>query len=124
MARDPRSSGEAGFSLIEVVAALGVFGIAAMALMHLTGENIRAVGALEDKTFAGIVADNQLIDAMTAERLPVGLTSGEVIVAEREWTWTRTVSPTTDPGLLRVEVSVRREENGRILSSLVGVKGV
>ena len=45
-----------GFTLIEMLVALAVFALAAMALMKLTIESTRTAAMLEQRTVAGMVA--------------------------------------------------------------------
>lgn len=119
----PRS--DAGFTLIEAMTALGVFALAAMALLRLNTENARALYALETGAYARIVAENQLVVAMVepsaGER---GVQTGVEEVAGRIWSWTRTVTPTPNPDLLRVEVRVTLLDEARVAAELVGFRGV
>ncbi|MFP5297125.1 MAG: prepilin-type N-terminal cleavage/methylation domain-containing protein, partial [Alphaproteobacteria bacterium] len=39
-----------GFSLVELLVALAVFSLAAMALLNLSGENTRSAARVEDRT--------------------------------------------------------------------------
>lgn len=115
----------AGFTLIEVVTALGVFSIGAIALMQATGENARAASALHERAFAGVVADNQLALAFDpALALQPGILSGSERAAGVEWAWTRTVTPTDDPALVRVQVTVRRSGEDRVAAELISLRAV
>jgi len=100
--------GEAGFSLIEVMAALAVFSIAAIALMHVSGENARASARLEEATIGRIVAENVLIEATLSRSPPVlGVEEGETRMAGAQWAWRREIAATPNPALRRIEVAVR-----------------
>jgi type II secretion system protein I len=59
-------SSRAGFTLIECLVALAVFGLAAMALLNLSGESTRSAARVETRTLGGIVADNVAAEAMIA----------------------------------------------------------
>ncbi|WP_174297901.1 type II secretion system minor pseudopilin GspI [Sphingomonas bacterium] len=112
------TAGNAGFTLIEVMVALAVFSIAALALLRLEGATIRSTDTLGRTLEANLVARNVAIEAMTDARPPT-LGSGGGIAAEggRNWTWTRLVSPTGDPRVLRIDVTVvdpRGQQLGRI----------
>lgn len=101
---------DAGFTLVEAVVALGVFSIAVLALLRATGEQARSFARIEQASMARFVADNIMAEAMvdpTARQR--GVANGEVILADQDWTWTRTVIPTDDPAILRVDVAVRLE---------------
>lgn len=47
------AAGRAGFTLIEMLVALAVFALAAMALLNLSGEATRSAVRLEARTLAG-----------------------------------------------------------------------
>jgi general secretion pathway protein I len=103
----PRVRSEAGFTLIELLVALAIFGIAVLALLNLAGENTRAGQRLEDRIVAEVVLDNRAIEAVTSPTPPaLGRTNGAEQVARRPWLWTRNVSRTADPKVLRVDILV------------------
>lgn len=122
--RPSPDTAQAGFTLIEAVVALGVFSIAAMALLTFNGESIRAQISLEDATYARIVADNQMVLALTdpASRTR-GVETGTEEQAGRLWAWTRVVSPTTDPELFRIDVEVRLDGAERLAAAVTGFRG-
>ncbi|MBB5660675.1 type II secretion system minor pseudopilin GspI [Brevundimonas halotolerans] len=96
-----------GFTLIEMMVALAVFSLAALALLRMTTENTRTAGELETRTLAGIVADNLAVETLVAVDPPApGETAGETDLGGRRWMWRRIVSGTGDPALLRIEVRV------------------
>lgn len=105
-----RPAGRSGFSLIELLVALAVFSLAALALLNLSGENTRSAARVETRTLGGIVAENLAVEAMIAPQLAEGDSNGRQALAGRNWRWTRTVSATDDPDLLRIEIRVT--ENG------------
>lgn len=95
-----------GFTLVELLVALAVFSLAALALLNLAGENTRTAARVETRTLGGVVAENLAVEAMIAPQTPEGQTSGAVPLAGRTWRWTRTVVPTDDPDLLRIDIQV------------------
>ncbi|MGF1456514.1 MAG: type II secretion system minor pseudopilin GspI [Alphaproteobacteria bacterium] len=105
--------GEGGMTLLEVLVALTVFSLAVLAHLSLQTENVRAVGAIEEKILAQIVADNVLAEALgTAEPLRPGRLRGEMALADRTWVWTRQVRPTDNQVMWRVDVAVRSADAG------------
>lgn len=108
MTEPPRS--RAGFTLVEMLVALAVFSLAALALLNLAGENTRSAARVETRTLGGIVADNVAVEAVVASALGDGVSSGRVSLAGRDWRWTRTVSPTDAEDIQRVEVRVANDE--------------
>lgn len=100
----------AGFTLLEVLIALAVFGLAAMALLNLAGENTRSAARVETRTWGGVAADNLAVEATLAPALAEGVTTGSTRLAGRDWRWTRTVTATEVGGLQRVEIRVSGDE--------------
>jgi general secretion pathway protein I len=104
---DRRGPHKAGFTLIELLVALAVFSLAAMALLNLSGENTRSATRVETRTLGGVVAENLAVEAMIQPVIGEGEDAGETPLAGRPWRWTRTVTATDDPGILRVDIRVR-----------------
>ena len=96
-----------GFTLIELLVAMAVFSLAALALLNLSGENTRSAARVETRTLGGIVAENLAVEAMIDPSLSEGTTTGETPIAGRSWAWSRTVSATPDPDLVRIHIAVR-----------------
>lgn len=106
---------EAGFSLIEVMVALAIFGLAAVALIRLQGVSLASAATLSDRQYAGIVARNQALEAMLSATPPTP-DRGRERAGLRDWAWRRTISPGPDPGtqLIRVEVV---GDGGQVIAS-------
>ena len=103
--------------MAEVLVSLGVFSIAAMALLNLKGESAQTVGRLEARALAGVVAENRMIEVMSARQAPgLGVRRGEVRMAGRDWAWSETVFATDDADLRRVEISVELGDEGEVAS--------
>lgn len=103
-----RTDARPGFSLLEVLVALGVFSLAALALVNLTAESLRSQARVESRTLGGLVAETLAVEVMAApDHPPPGRSTGVVVLAGRAWDWAREVSGTEDPDLLRVIIEVR-----------------
>lgn len=112
-----------GFTLVEVLAALGVFSVAAMGLIALTNNSTRASSYLQDRFLAQIVAENVMTDAMTdLEPLQRGVLAGEETQRGQTLGWTRLVEETGTDGLKSVEVSVSDTESEQTLFTLVALR--
>lgn len=99
---------EQGFTLIEMMVALAVFSLAALALIRLEGASFRGAAAVDRSLLAGIVARNVAVEALTASKLPtLGTAQGTEINGRGNWQWTRTVSPVGDGDrVFRIDVIV------------------
>ncbi|WP_334164687.1 type II secretion system minor pseudopilin GspI [Phenylobacterium sp.] len=115
---------EAGFTLLEMLVALAVLSLGALALLNLAGESTRQAGAVESRLFAGVVAENQAIEALTAPMPPaLGQASGEATAGGQAWRWTRRVSRTADPAVLRIDVRVAARPGGPTAGEVTVFRG-
>ena len=113
---------EYGFTLIEMMVALAVFSLAALALIRLEGATIRGAGTLNSTLMAQIVARNIAIEALTDARAPtIGSATGVEQNGGRAWSWTRVTQPTGDTRILRIDVSVM-DASGRNAGHLTVVR--
>lgn len=106
---------EAGFSLIEVMVALAIFGLAAVALIRLQGVSLASAATLSDRQYAAIVARNQALEAMLSAAPPTPET-GRERAGSREWPWRRQIGPGPDPGTLLIAVAVTGD-NGQVIAA-------
>ena len=114
-----RRTAEAGFTLIELLVALAVFSLAVLALLNVSGENVRTAGAIEARVLAGVVADNRAVEALTsAQPPPVGVGAGQEAAGGRLWRWSRVVTPTAEPALLRVDIRVAAAESPKTVAEV------
>ncbi|MEO0721460.1 MAG: type II secretion system minor pseudopilin GspI [Pseudomonadota bacterium] len=94
-----------GFTLMEVLAALAVFSIASVGLMHAATENARTARIIETRALAAIVADNKMTETLTQQApLVAGFTSDTTRLAERGWQVNQTISRTQTQGVLQIEI--------------------
>lgn len=107
-------SKEAGFTIVEVLAALLIFSFAIIGLTHSGTESVRAVSILEDKTYAGIVADNRIVQARL-KPLKVGTSNGAESAAGREYEWREVISETESNGFYQILITVTSKDNDQIL---------
>jgi general secretion pathway protein I len=111
-----------GFTLIEMMVALAVFGLAALALIRLEGATLRSTGILDETLTAQMVARNVAVEALTDAQPPAaGTTNGNEANGGRDWTWTRQVTPLGDAGALRIDVAVA-PGTGRPIAQLMVVR--
>ncbi|MDV5822375.1 type II secretion system minor pseudopilin GspI [Sphingobium naphthae] len=98
---------ERGFTLLEMLVALAVFSLAALALVRLQGVTLRTAADLDSKALGQIVARNLMVEVQTDPLPPsIGEADGDVTNGGRRWHWSRVVKPTDDRRLLQVDLTV------------------
>lgn len=118
------SPAQAGFTLVEVLVALSVFSLAALALLNAAGENVRTAGAVTSRMFASVVAENRAVElAISDLPPPAGKTEGAEAAAGRMWRWTRKVTATADPAILRIDIAVTPDGERGQAAALTLFKG-
>jgi general secretion pathway protein I len=102
------SGSERGFTLIEMLVALAIFSLAALALLRLEGATVANTARLQDQAIAQIVARNLAVETMTDPVAPpFGRESGTTANAGRNWSWTRTVARSPEPRIQQIDISVQ-----------------
>lgn len=96
---------ERGFTLVEVLVAMAVLSLAVLALLRLGTAHARTAIELERAALGDIVAENALIEAQTAARVPAyGSETLSVANAGETWTIARTVERTAANGVMLIRV--------------------
>ena len=98
---------ESGFTLIEMLVALAIFSLAALALLRLGGATATNSARLQEQALAQIVARNIAAETLTdPEPPPFGSLTGEVANAGRRWIWTRTTGRSPEARIQQIEIRV------------------
>ena len=115
---------QAGFTLIEMLVALSVFAIAALALLRLDGFAVAATADLDSRGMATLVAHNEAA-LIATDPAPVvrGALRKTVANAGRSFSVSTTITPTADQRLVRVDLLVEEPSTGG-RSALTFVKRV
>ncbi len=109
--------GSQGFTLIETLVALAIFGLAAVTLLKLEGATMSSTLLLERKVIAQIVARNVAADVLTDPiSPPLGTATGAEAEAGTDWHWTRVTSQMPDSRLVQVLISVADPGGGEAAS--------
>jgi general secretion pathway protein I len=102
--------GEHGFTLIEMLVALAIFSLAALALLRLETATVATTARLQDQALAQMVARNLAVETMTDPVPPAyGDTRGRVVNAGRRWSWIRRTARTPEPRIQQILIQVARE---------------
>lgn len=107
-----------GFTLLEILAALAIAVIGIMAVAKTTHSAVGLLQSTEDRVLATWVASNRLAELRIARAWPSPV--GRDLVQEqggRTWYTREEVSATVDPDLLRIDLTVYRDEDYQHLSA-------
>lgn len=118
MLRDKAKS-QRGFTLIEMMVALAVFSLAALALLRLQGATVSSTAVIETRALGQVVANNLAVEALTdAVPPPLGKSEGVVQNGGRTWRWSRITKRTADVRIVRIDIGVvdERGQPGGALS--------
>jgi general secretion pathway protein I len=100
-------SAQTGFTLIEMLVALSVFGLAALAIINLQGYSVRTASTLSESTLASQVAHNLAVERLSAPTVPpIGTEKGELENGGRSWRWQVVTEKTDDRRLVTIAISV------------------
>ena len=96
-----------GFTLLEIMVALAIFSLAALAMVRLQGYSVRSTANLGDSSMAWQVARNVAVEILSNPAPPtLGETRGEEINGGQNWVWTATTRSTDDRRLVTVDIAV------------------
>jgi general secretion pathway protein I len=109
------AGGERGFTLIELLIAVAVFAVVAVTVYTRSGDTIRQLEALEERTLAVWLAENELAMLRISRAnddapIPTGNVAHQVAMGGREWRIEVRTSDTTSPLLRRMDVTVARSD--------------
>lgn len=111
-----------GFTLLEMMVALVVLSLAALALIRLQGATIRGAQVLDERLLAQTVARNLAVEALTEAQAPsLGEARGVEQNGGRTWSWTRRAAALGDQGAVRLDITVA-DARGTIQGSLAVVR--
>lgn len=128
-----------GFTLLEVLVATTILGVAIVALLGLHARNLGLAGDAENITIAGTLAEDVLAIAKLDPALEEGSLRGQFVARaeeadgksriyggplSEEFTWSREVLPTALPSLRQIRVSVARRDETRPLAELWAAQAV
>ena len=113
-----------GFTLLEVMVALVIVGLALSAVAASMSQMIGAASAMRERTYASWIGENKIAEMRLANVIPeVSETSGNVEYAGTNWTWRAVVSETGVENLFRVDVNVFYEGSDDKILTVTGFIG-
>jgi general secretion pathway protein I len=112
---------EAGFTLIEMLVALAVFSIAALALLRLDAYAVATTADIDARIMAGLVVQNEAALAATDPGPVVrGVTTSSVTNGGRRYAVRRVVTPTADGRLVRIDLlAAEQGASGRAMLTMI-----
>ena len=118
-----RPSSQAGFTLVETLIALLIVGVTTGALLTLIGQNTRFNADAQDRFIASMVGDTIMVEALANPAiLDRGIEEFSQSLGGRDWIALREIGETSLPGIITVTVSVRREGQTQIRSTISTLK--
>lgn len=113
MRRFGKTSSQRGFTLIEMLVALSVFSLAALALIRLQGYTTRNAAELELRVVAQSVVRNRAVEILTDPRPPsLGESSGEQENGGLKWIWTQSARLTEEGTFVQVDITAQEKVSG------------
>lgn len=109
--RPPRN----GFTMIEIMVALAIFSLAALAMVRLQGYSVRSTANLGDGSLAWQVARNVAVEILSNPSPPtLGESNGEELNGGQNWRWSANTSRTDDARLVKIDINVVGTGNARL----------
>ena len=103
-----------GMTLIEVMVALAVFALAALAAVNVATEHMRSLSYIEQKTVALWIANNHLTQLHLEKKIPrIGDTKGDIEYAGQTWYWQQTGIKTPDPEFRMVRIRILSSKDSK-----------
>jgi general secretion pathway protein I len=103
-----------GFTLLEVLVALAILGIALAAALRASVVTTDQAQAVKLRLLAQWSAENQLAELRARKRWPApGVQSGSSVQAGMVLDWTQSISATPNPAFRRVEIKVYADRDRR-----------
>lgn len=101
------SDSERGFTLVEMLVALAIFSLAALALLRLGGATAATTVRLQEQAIAQIVARNLAAEVLSdPESPPFGTLTGQARNGGRNWAWTRVTERSPEARIQMIAIQV------------------
>lgn len=109
-------------TLIEVMVAVIILAVAGVAMVRLQSQSIVTLERLEQNYFAGLVAENLLVDKYLSPAFLAQTTrqQGKSTVSGYEYHWMEIYSETNETGFIRVDINIKAADSGQGLYEISG----
>lgn len=112
-----------GFTLLEMMVALAIFALAALSLMKLQSFTLANAAEVEGRAMAEITLQNQLAEMLTNPApLAAGVSEGQLDNGGQTWRWRANVTPSVEPSVLRIDLSVEAMNGGTGRASIIATR--
>lgn len=124
LSRSGRIRREAGFTLLEILVALGIVAVGITAYVSAMSSSIDDAGTIETRVLSSWIASNQFAVLHLEHAWPAsGETDGQGREGGRVFYYQQVVSMTNDPTIRKVDITVftdeaRRRESGHMFGYL------
>ena len=109
-----------GFTLIEMLVALAIFSLAALALLRLGGASATNGARLHEQAIAQVVARNLAVETLSDPAPPpFGSLAGEAVNGGRRWRWTRSTARSPEARIQQIRIDVADADGGTGRASLI-----
>lgn len=114
---------QAGLTLIETLVALAIMGLVTGAILALVGQNTRFASSAENRAYAGILADNLMVEALAKQSpIEVGIQTGARELAGRDWEFEVEITETPLPGAILINVVVSPAGSEQVLARASSIR--
>lgn len=101
-----------GFTLLEILVAIAILGVAGVAVMKASAEHVNSLVILKDTTYASWVAENRLVELQLEDKWPPkNNKKGKMEMAGHEWHWRQDVEKVADKKMRKVTIFVMNNED-------------
>lgn len=111
MTTDTTPVHQRGFTLVEVLVALVIFGVVAASVLKTMQNSVRQQAVMEERLAANLVAQQVLAEVrLRSPWPPLGEKTERVPQGEREWEVTALVEDTTEERMRHIVIKVARPD--------------
>ncbi len=121
------ASGEAGFTLVEMLVAMVLLSLVGLTLARFQTFQLSGAANLATAAAARLEADNIAVDVLAAPAAPTGPAEGTSSNAGRQWHYSITTGPSPDPAtmpdLVSVDIAVSLQPGGPAIARRSVLRG-